>query len=158
MNWKLGLPAAALIVTLMPTGAFSRNHHILDGLSPSSSLSNGSPLGGGGSVLSGGTSLLGSHGGSLTSGLTNGVASVASPVANTFTSGLTGHGLFNTNNNGILNNNGLLNTHKHKRSWLSRLLSSLGLGRFQNGRFNNTGSILGNSNNGIFRNLLGRSF
>jgi len=82
MNWKIGLPAAALIVTLMPTGAFSRNHHILDGLSPSSSLSNGSPLGigGGSSVLSGGTSLLGSHGGSLASGLTNGVASVASPA------------------------------------------------------------------------------
>ena len=82
MNWKTGLPAAArLIVTLMPTGAFSRNHNILGGLSPSS----GSALGGGSSILSGGTSLLGSHAGSLTSGLTNGVASVASPVASTFT-------------------------------------------------------------------------
>jgi len=151
MNWKTGLPAAALIVTLMPTGAFSRNHNILGGLSPSS----GSPLGGGSSILSGGTSLLGSHGGSLTSGMTHGVASVAAPVAGTFTSGLTGHGLLNTSNNGILNN-GLF--HKHKRNWLSRLLSSLGLGRFQNGRFNNTGSVLGNSNNGIFRNLLGRNF
>ncbi|CAN5414854.1 hypothetical protein BH10CYA1_BH10CYA1_01870 [soil metagenome] len=155
MNWKILLPVSAMLVTLMPTGAFARNHSILDGLSPSSSMST-SPL------LGGGTSLLGSHGNSLTGGLTNGLNSTASPVANTLTSGLTNHGLLNTNsgllgNSGLLNGNGLLNKHKHKRSWLSRLLSGnfLGLGRFQNGSFNNNGSLFGNSNSGIFRRLLG---
>ncbi len=153
MNWKILLPASALLITLMPTGAFARNHHILDGLSPSFSSSSGSPLG-----LGGGTSILGSHGSSLTNGLTNGITSVASPLANTLTSGLSGHGLLNNNNNSGLLNNGLFNRHKRKRSWLSRLFSGSFLGRFQNGSFNSTGSILGNSNSGLFRNLLRRNF
>lgn len=160
MNWKVGLPAAALIVTLMPTGAFCRNHHILDGLNPSNGLTNGA------SALGGGTSILGNHGGSLTSGLTNGLSSAASPVANTLTNGLTNHGLFNNNSsglfnnhNGLLNNNGILSGNKRKRSWLSRILHALAFGRFQNGRFNNNGSIFGNTGPGNgFRSMLGRNF
>ncbi len=154
MNWKVGLPAAALIVTLMPTGAFCRNHHILDGLNPSTGLTNGA------SALSGGTSLLGSHGGSLTNGLT----SAASPVANTLTNGLTNHSVFNSNglfnnHSGLLNNNGILSGHKRKRSWLSRILNALAFGRFQNGSFNSNGSIFGNTGPGNgFRSMLGRNF
>lgn len=159
MNWKVGLPAAALIVTLMPTGAFSRNHHVLDGLNPTSGLTNGS------SLIGGGASLLGNHGGSLTNGLTNGVTAAASPVANTLTNGLTNHsvfnngGLFNHNNNGILNSNGILNRRKHKRNLLSRILNALLPGRFANGRFNNNGSIFGNTGPGNgFRSMLNRNF
>lgn len=160
MNWKVGLPAAALIVTLMPTGAFSRNHHIFDGLNPSNGLSNG------GSALGGGTSIFGNHGGSLTNGITNGLSSAASPVANTLSSGLSNNGLFNNNNNnlfnnrgGLLNNNGIFNGNKRKRSWLSRILRALAVGRFQNGRFSNNGSIFGNTGPGNgFRSMLGRNF
>lgn len=158
MNWKVGLPAAALIVTLMPSGAFCRNHHGLDGLNPSSGLTNAN------SLLGGGTSLFGNHGGALTNGLTNGLSSVTSPVSNSATNGLTNHGLFNNgslfhNNNGLLNSNGILNRRKHKRNLLSRILNALLPGRFMNGRFNNNGSIFGNTSPGNgFRSMLNRNF
>lgn len=156
MNWKVGLPVAALIVTLMPSGAFCRNHHVLDGLNPSSGLTNGN------SLLGGGTSLLGNHSGSLT----NGLSSVSSPVSNTLTNGLTNHSVFssgslfhNNNNNGLLNSNGISNRRKHKRNLLSRILNALLPGRFNNGRFNNSGSIFGNTSPGNgFRSMLNRNF
>jgi hypothetical protein len=157
MNWKVGLPAAALIITLMPTGAFCRNHHILNGLSPSAGLTGGT------SALGGATSILGNHS-SLTSGLTNGLTSAASPVASTLTNGLTNHSVFNSgglfnNNNSLLNNNNGLFHRKHKRNLLSRLLNALLPGRFSNGRFNNNGSIFGNTSPGNgFRSMLGRNF
>lgn len=141
MNWKTILPAAALFAVLIPTAALSKNHHILDGLNPASSLQTGTP-----SLLGAGSSLLGGHGGGLTG--------AASPVVNGLTNNLTNHSMFNNNsgllNNGLLSGSGLL--HHKKRSWFSRLLSSLGLGKFQNGRFNTNGSILGNNNGGIFGN------
>lgn len=156
MNWKVGFPAAALMITLMPTGAFCRNHSILGGLSPSAGLSNGA------SALTGSIPVLGNHS-SLTSGLTNGLGAATSPVANTLTNGLTNHGIFNSNglfhnNNGLLNNNNGL-FHRKKRNLLSRLLSVLLPGRFSNGRFNNNGSIFGNTSPGNgFRSMLGRNY
>ncbi len=163
MNWKVGLPAAVLMVTLMPTGAFCRNHHILDGLSPTAGLTNGT------SALGGATSALGSHtgtlAGGLAGGLTNGLSAAASPVSNTFTNGLTNHSLFGGNslfhnNSGILNNNNsILGRHRHKRNLLARILSALLPGRFINGRFSNNGSIFGNTSPGNgFRSMLGRNF
>ncbi len=151
MNWKNLLPAAALLGMLMPSAALSKSHNFLGG------------LGSTGNTLSGSSSVLGSAGSSLFS--SHGSGLVTSPITNSLTNNLTNNGLFShgtgilgTSNNGLLNN--VLHKTKRKRNWLSRLFSSFPalFGKFQNGHFNNNGSMFGNSgsNSGI-RGLFGRN-
>jgi hypothetical protein len=149
MNCKVLLPVAALLAVVVPTAAMSRNHH-LDG----SALS-GAGQTGASSLFGAGTSMFNRHGNSSNT-------STAGIFHNPLTNGVTqSNGLFN-NNNALLNNNGIFK--KKKRSWLSRLLSSIGIdfGKFKDGRFNNNGSIFNNSGSGsgiskALRNLLGRA-
>ncbi len=152
MNWKTLLSAAALLGLLLPSAALSRNHPILDGGNSTGIIQNGASAIMGGS---GGSSMFSAHGSAITAG--------ASPITNSLTNNLTNNGLFGhsngilgTNNNGLLNN--VLHKTKKKRNWLSRLFASLPLffGKFQNGHFNNNGSMFGNSGNSGLRGLLGR--
>ncbi|HEY9680989.1 MAG TPA: hypothetical protein V6C89_18350 [Drouetiella sp.] len=46
MNWKALLPAAALLVLLAPSAAFSRNHHYYGNISQNGMMGNGAYYGG----------------------------------------------------------------------------------------------------------------
>lgn len=116
MNWKALLPAAALLVLLAPSAAFSRNHHYYGNISQNGMMGNGAYYGGNPMASAGINPYA--------------VAPVAPPVANVGAFGM--NALANNYNygNGMYGYNGMMNGMNgmcghHRRHRRRGLLQSL---------------------------------